>query len=273
MRALSNDGAPGTQTHDWLRALPIALIAGLALITLVLPDQALAALNWIGYAVCHRIPARSFFVAGNQLPVCARDTGMFSAALLGLAAFAFVLRTRASSFPPRPFAYVFAAAFLAWAFDGVNSYFMLATGRAMLYTPQNWLRLATGAAMGIALSAYVAAFFNQAEWADVDPGPTVRRWRGVGGLALIALGVIGVVLWRPDFLYGPIALVSALGVIALLTIVNGLLVLIARRRHGRVERWSELALPCAAGLALTAIEIAVIDLLRTALTQSLNLPY
>ena len=48
---------------------------------------------------------------------------------------------------------------------------------------------------------------------------------------------------------------------------------IALRRHGRVERWSELALPCAAGLALTALEIAVIDLLRTALTQSLNLPF
>jgi hypothetical protein len=41
---------------------------------------------------------------------------------------------------------VFGLCFLAWAFDGLNSYFLLATGREMLYAPQNWLRLATGAA-------------------------------------------------------------------------------------------------------------------------------
>lgn len=240
---------------------------------MLVPQQLLAPLDLIGYAVCHRIPARTFFVDGNQLPVCARDTGMFSTALISLAAFAYFLRTRASRFPARPYAAALALCFVAWAFDGVNSYFLLATGRELLYAPQNWLRLATGAAMGAALSAYVAALFNQATWAQPADAHTIGSWRGVAGLGAIALGVIATVLWRPDFLYGPIAVISALGVVSLLTIVNGLLVLIALRRHGRVERWSELALPLAAGLALTMVEIAAIVALRFALTQSLGLPY
>ena len=41
-------------------------------------------LDSVGYAVCHRIPERSFFFGYNQLPVCARDTGMFGAALMGI---------------------------------------------------------------------------------------------------------------------------------------------------------------------------------------------
>ena len=41
--------------------------------------------NVVGYAVCHRIPDRSFIIGGAQLPLCARDTGMFTAALATIA--------------------------------------------------------------------------------------------------------------------------------------------------------------------------------------------
>lgn len=264
---------PDITSADRLRFAPLITLAVLSLVAMLLPSEVLHRLDLVGYAVCHRIPARSFFVAGNQLPVCARDTGMFSAALIGLACFAALLRTRASLFPRPPFVFVFAAFFAMWAFDGANSYFQLATGRTLLYEPQNWLRLATGALMGASLSAFVAPFFNSAVWRAPASQPSVRRWRDVAMLALVAGAVVAVVLWRPDFLYGPIALISALGVLSLLTIVNGLLVLIATKRHGQIERWSQLAWPALAGLILSLAQIALIDLGRAALTRSLGLPF
>lgn len=256
-----------------LRFVPLLVLATLALGTVLVPKQALRPLDLIGNAVCHRIPARSFFVAGTQLPLCARDTGMFSGALLGLIGFALVLRQRAAHFPARPFVFVFAASFVAWGLDGVNSYWLLATGRTLVYEPQNWLRLVTGALMGISLSAFVAAFFNQAVWRRFEDVPSVQSWRDLGWLMTIAAVVVALVLWRPDFLYGPLALTSAAGVLTLLTIVNGLLVLIALKRHGQIERWVQLIAPGLAGVALTVVEIGLINAGRAALTSSLGLPY
>ena len=45
----------------------------------------------IGDFVCHQKPERSFFIADNQMAVCARDVGIFIGVLIG-AAIAFIAR-------------------------------------------------------------------------------------------------------------------------------------------------------------------------------------
>ncbi|MCS7056152.1 MAG: DUF2085 domain-containing protein [Thermoflexales bacterium] len=256
-----------------LRFVPLAAFAGLMLLAALVPGEWLRPLEWVGNAVCHRIAERSFFIAGRQLPVCARDTGMFSAALLGIISLTLTLRSRASIFPPRPYAYAFGAFFVAWAFDGFNSYWLLATGRTLFYQPHNWLRLTTGAFMGITLSAYVVALANQAIWRDPDAVPVVRAWQDVLRLVAVAAMLIAVVLLRADILLGPLALTSGLGILVLLTLVNGLIALVVMRRHGRVERWRELALPATVGFALTLAQIGLVNLLRAALTQQFGAPF
>lgn len=260
-------------SNDRSRFAPLIAVVVLAVSAALLPRDSLRALDLIGYAVCHRIPERSFFVGGMQLPVCARDTGMFSGALLGIVGFCLALRVRAAQFPKRPFLFVFAAFFLAWAFDGFNSYVALATGSPLVYQPQNWLRLTTGALMGVTLSAFVVPLFNQGVWRNNTAVPSVTSWRDLAWLALIGLGIIAVVLWQPSFLYGPIAAISSVGALALLVIVNGMLVLIVMKRHGQIERWSQLIFPAIAGLFFAITEILVIDVLRAALTESLGLPW
>jgi uncharacterized membrane protein len=42
-----------------------------------------AAVYWLGALVCHQRPARSFHLAGAQLPVCARCTGLYVSGALG----------------------------------------------------------------------------------------------------------------------------------------------------------------------------------------------
>lgn len=43
-----------------------------------------AAVYYIGDAECHQISDRSFYIAGNQMPVCVRDTAIFLFGTLGL---------------------------------------------------------------------------------------------------------------------------------------------------------------------------------------------
>jgi uncharacterized membrane protein len=254
---------------------PVLALLALAIIAAVLPKPILESLDLVGYAVCHRIPDRSFFIAQIQLPLCARDTGMFTGALLGIVSFAVVQRKRVALFPRRPFLFVLAAFFLAWAFDGFNSYMLLLRGQVFIYPSQNWLRLVTGAFMGVTLSAFVVPLVNSAVWRPelAASEPSVASWATVARLCSIAIGIIAVVLWQPDFLYGPIALISTLGVITLLVVVNALLVILLLKREARNERWSQLILPLIAGVFFTFTEIMVIDIVRAALTRQFNLSF
>src|SRR5688572_16536441 len=49
-------------------------------------DLALAFIFAVGSLICHQRPERSFFVDGHQLPVCARCTGLYLSAAVGLTA-------------------------------------------------------------------------------------------------------------------------------------------------------------------------------------------
>jgi len=81
-------------------------------------------------------------------------------------------------------------------------------------------------------------------------------------LLLIAASVIVLFSWRPDPLYGPLALISGLGVLTMLTLANSLLAVIMLRRQGQINR---LGLPLLIGATLTIAEIAAINLLRAML--------
>jgi len=64
-----------------------AVWAAAILLTPLLPASAawLAALPYlVGSVVCHQLPERSFHLAGAQLPVCARCTGLYVGAALGI---------------------------------------------------------------------------------------------------------------------------------------------------------------------------------------------
>lgn len=254
------------------RYWPVAALAAIALFAALMPVGWLRAFDWVGYAVCHRIPARTFFVNGTQLPVCARDTGMFLGALLGMLFFAVTLPSRAGYYPGGRYLLVFGLFFAAWGFDGFNSYLLLLRGEVFLYEPQNWLRLLTGTLMGITLSAFAVALFNQGIWADADESSTVQSPRTLLALLVLAAGIVAVVLWQPPWLLGPLAALSAGGVLALLTIVNAMLLAIVRHQHGKMRAWRELLPYLIAGLVLTVIEISLIAGLRLTLVPQIGGP-
>ncbi len=228
------------------------------------PPGLLGKMDAIGYAVCHRIASHSFFIAGRQLPLCARCLGMYLGTLVGLG-FSFS-RRRQGGFPPLRLQLVLGVFLLAFAVDGVNSYASFFRTAPLLYPPQNWLRLVTGTLLGLSLGVMLASAFQQAVWQEYDARPTLASFKQLGVLlaagALIDLAVLSN---NPLLLY-PLAVLAALTVLVLLTLAYTMLWALVSRRLNRFGSWRELWLVLSAGFTTALAQVIVIDLVRLALT-------
>ena len=237
---------------------------------LATPGGVLRKADMIGYAVCHQIESHSFVLAGRQLPLCARCTGTFLGALVGLFGQGVVLRRRrASALPPAPVLAVLITFSMAWAADGVNSYLAL-MGGPHLYQPTNELRLVTGALNGMTMSALVFPVFNVSLWLDPIDRSAIRGIRDLSILLVMELGLVALVLSRWGFLLYPLALFSAAAVLTMLTSVNSVIGIILLGRDNSATMWHEALLPIAIGLILSLVQIGLIDLLRYSLTGTLE---
>lgn len=112
----------------------LALVVGLVLLGWLLntPPGLLGKADAIGYAVCHRIDLRSFHLGERALPLCARCSGMYLGAMLGLA-YQAIRWPRRSGMPVRSVQAVLVVFVLAFALDGINSFMSLFPAGPLLY--------------------------------------------------------------------------------------------------------------------------------------------
>jgi uncharacterized membrane protein len=237
------------------------------------PHSVLGKADLVGFAVCHRIPERSFILDGRQLPLCARCTGTFLGAMLGLAVMLVLGRRRASNLPPVPVLGLLLVFMGLWAFDGLNSYLGLFPGAPQLYQPQNWLRLTTGLLEGLALMVFVFPILNFTLWRDPKREPVIRSLAEMLAILPLVGLLILVVQAQIDVLLYPLAIVSSLGVVILLTMIDTILAVVVLRREGSAQSWRQLVVPIAAGLALAILQILALGLLRAYLTVTFGLTF
>jgi uncharacterized membrane protein len=255
-------------------AAAVLLALGVVLFVLFAsPHGILDKADRAAFAVCHRIPERTFTIAGRPLPLCARCSGTYLGALAGLAVLLARGRGAASRLPARPVFAVLALFLLAWAIDGANSFASLFPGLPYLYEPSNQLRLLTGTLEGIAIAAVLLPVLNISLWAAPAGDRSVGSWRDlawmlVGGAVVIAL----VRSEWPPLLY-PLAILSGLTVVLLLGLVNTMVAVIIMRREGRIARGWQAVAPLLLGMVLAVVELTAIGLARDALTARFGLPF
>ncbi len=226
-------------------------------------------LSLFGGGVCGQIPGHSLIITGRQLPLCARCTGTYLGVLLGFLGLAALRRWRASGLPPSQVLALLVSFIILWGIDGLNSFLSLLPNAPHLYQPHNLLRLITGTLNGLALSIIVYPVFNFVLWREADAGRVIRNFRELGYLVIPAALLIWVVQTQASFLLYPVATLSILGVLAMLTLVNTMIVLIVTRREGKAVSWREASLSLLLGLLATLLELAVLGFLHFALTQRL----
>lgn len=252
--------------------IPLAATLALAAWFYIAPPGLLGKADAVGYAVCHRIDERSFHVFGRQLPLCARCTGEFNAAAIALIFQGFVSRRR-NKLPSRGILAVMVVFFLAFAVDGSNSYLYLLKQSSPgildalpnLYAPNNTLRLFTGSGMGIALAAVLYPVVQQTIWRESNERPALG-WKSFGILTAIVLIVDLLVLTDSPIVLYPVAILSTLGVLGLLTMVFSILWMIIMRTENSFDTFGQLWLSGAAGLTLALLLIVGIDLFRYTIT-------
>jgi len=224
------------------------------------PESVLNWLRFLGGGVCHQIPARSLQVAGTPLPLCARDTGTYLGLILALAVLLLRGRARAGLLPSWPLLIVLAGFFLAWGADGLNSYLEL-LGLPHLYEPHNALRLLTGTLQGMALLLVVWPVAAFTFWRTPENRRVIHA-RELAGLVVAALLVTAILSqpWAvPRYVAG---VLSGLGLVAMFTLLNSLLLAVALHREGSGEKPADVLRLLALALAPALLELVLLSLLR-----------
>lgn len=250
----------------WLAAFAAVLVVGTWLWNT--PPGLLGKADAVGYAICHRISLRSFHLGDRSLPLCARCTGIYAGLVLGVVTMALAGRSRAGALPPTRVIVVLIGFIALMGIDGVNSYVRLFPGLPTLYEPQNWLRLVTGTLNGLAVAGLVYPVFNQTVWKNWENKPVIGSFREVAGLLGLGALLVAIVLTENPLVMYPLALISAGGVVALLTALDTTLLLIAGRRESRALTWREAALPLLIGFTLAILQIGLIDVVRFSVFRS-----
>ncbi|HZY43213.1 MAG TPA: DUF2085 domain-containing protein [Anaerolineae bacterium] len=259
---------PPLPASPWQR-LPNALssavlLAIVGLFFIAAPPDLLDKLNLIGFALCHRLPERSFVIDGHQLPLCARCTGIYLGLLIGTLSLIVRRRTRASRLPATPIIVALIGFIVIMGIDGLNSTISVIPNAPQLWHTTNFLRITTGTLYGLAISMLFPPFFNLAVWSQPTGNRTLKSWRELLPMLIVAAVAITIVQAKPDWLLYPIALISIGGALALLSLINSIFVLSAMKLENAIGRWQQLARPLLFGLALGLIEITLLDLLRAA---------
>lgn len=249
----------------WKGIVPMAVALLLVGWLLNTPAGLLGKADAIGYAVCHRIDLRSFFLGDRQLPLCARCSGMYLGAMLGLF-YQAKLGARRAGTPPKTVLAVAAGLGLAFAVDGVNSFASFFPRGAFLYEPQNWLRLVTGTGMGILISVALFPAFNQTVWRNWQPQPAIPNLKNLLGLLALSVILIFMVLSENPLLLYPLALISAAGVLVLLSMVYCMLWLMVTRSENKYLEIPELFIPLLGGFGLALLQVVLLDVGRFLLT-------
>lgn len=257
----------GVSAVNWLVIVAVGLLfIGWLLNT---PPGLLGKADAVGYAVCHRIESRSFGIADRPLPLCARCTGMYLGVVIGML-YQSLIAPRRTGVPAKVTWIPLVLLVLLFVFDGLNSFMHIIPGVPTLYEPQNWSRLLTGTGMGIVIAVLLYPGFNQSVWNRVDRRPALSNLWRLTLIALIAFGIDALVLTEnPMFLY-PLAIISSLGVIVILTMVYCMVWLMILKRENRYQNITQLSLPLLAGFATAIIQIGVLDAIRYYFTATWN---
>ena len=251
----------------------LAIILGWLAIT---PSGILGKADALGYAVCHRLDERSFHYGdGVELPLCARCSGMYFGAVVGLA-FQAIFSCRKAGMPTKKVIFVLALLGLAFAFDGLNSYLYLmksmSPGRLdfipTVYTPNNILRLLTGSGAGLGIAIALFPAFNQTIWRDWDSAPAMGTLKPLVILITLMLGLDLLILTDLDVVLYPVALISAGGVLLLLTMIYEVLWVTITRQENTFTAFRHTWLPTLAGLIIALLQITATDLFRFWLTHT-----
>jgi uncharacterized membrane protein len=251
----------GVQIQYW--QVFVILAFGLTITAWLLntPSGLLGKADAIGYAVCHRIDLRSFHMGDRQVPLCARCSGMYLGAMMGLIYQGLVGRRR-TGIPNWKIILPVSIFVLAFIIDGLNSFLSFFPGAPGLYEPNNTFRLLTGTGMGLAIAVVLYPAFNATVWRMIDPRPALSNLSSFIILVMLALGLNLLILLNNPLILYSLSVISAAGVVVLLTMVYTMILLMVFKAENRYNQFSQTVYAFLGGLTVAIVQIGLLDFVR-----------
>jgi len=218
-------------------------------------------LEWKMYAVVHGVCAQAHTVdmAGMRLPLCARNTGIYSGFLVTVLYLLALGRARAAKLPPWPISIALVAFVAIMAVDGFNS-LLVDLFMPHLYTPRNELRTLTGIGMGVAMAVLIFLMFNMSLRQNPNTDQRILgNWLELGGALLLNLLVLAALYGNVWLMFWPIAFSAWLGITGILYGINLLLTALFMGYEGKITRMIQLAKPATFALVFTLIELGAMS--------------
>lgn len=206
-------------------------------------------LHSMGYGLCHQLPERSFFGGGVQVPVCARDTGIYFGVVISFVLISALHRGSRPIGMPTPAGWVAIALMIgAMALDGITEY-------AGLRPTTNELRLITGLLSGFAVGALIAPMANDVLWRR-SSGERVLNTPARLALWLLAVPVsYAAVYWGLPLTGQVYPILVAFSIVVTLVLVNLVIVCVLPVFERRAESVLDVWAPALVALALSGLEI------------------
>ena len=205
----------------------------------------------------HEDASHSFFLAGAQSIICARNTGIYCGAFLTVLWAWAAGRGRAQGLPPLRVGLVLALLFGTMVADGFNS-LAADLGYPSPYAPTTALRLGTGLLAGTAAGVYFLPVLNGLLWREPDERPVVPGYGALGRLLLPQLALWLAVMLGLDTLALPVALLTTAASLALLGGINLIFIVILLKLDNRVARLGQLLRPGTAALAVALVQLGLL---------------
>jgi uncharacterized membrane protein len=243
------------------RVLVATLLTALALFVLYSPWPLYAKLHAVGRSCCAQIPSHTLRFGGQMMPIDARNSGIYLGVFLVIAMLWLTGRGKAALFSPPPVRNLLIGFALAMVLDGFNS--LQHTHHLHgLYPDSNAMRVITGVFSGMALTILVVPIFNRVVWRDPEPIAIADDFTDLAGYMGGAVLLILALLQAPLLLYWPLAILSIVGLIVTLTMVNTAIILVSLHRERSLGPVRDLFIPVLAGLVFTCGEIVMLDAWR-----------
>lgn len=266
---------PAIPRRWWVLLIALGALSVMGFYTVTNPDllthsHLLDGTDVVGYALCHRITERSFTIAGRQMPLCARCTGMYLGVILTFVVLGLSGRGRWTELPPLPIMLILIGLVGLMGIDGINSYSHFFPNAPHLYEPQNWLRLLTGMGTGLTMGVFVFPALAQTIWQQQVRQPILRSWSELAGLLFLGFLLVLLIMSNQPLILYVLAIASAAGVLLILTCLNGIIGLVLFRRDGQANNWQQAAGPLVLSLVLALVQLGAISFIRFSLTGTMT---
>lgn len=218
--------------------------------------------EWLGFAVCHQIPERSFNYGSQIIGICARDTGIYMGLLAGFIFLTVLNRDHQRGFPPW-WAILFGFCGIGlMGLDGLTSY-------SGFRSTSNEIRLITGALAGTALPLVLVPMFNYQAWKEGSNDPVIKDvWHFLAYLGAVLVTVL-MFQYRPNWLFWPMFIVTGFSIAFAFIYVNMILVMLVPWFAGKAERVWQLTVPALIAAVMGFAELGAAYYMHWYLLQKL----